>query len=63
MNDDKEDLLDIEIKRYCQYKLNKYNQANYTILNNTRKSHTLKFNEKVNEVITSINFKQWVIEL
>ena len=40
-------LLDIEIERYCQYKLNKYDQPNHTILNNMRKSHISKFNKKV----------------
>jgi len=63
MNDHRGYVVDLEIKRYCKCKLNKYDKLNHTILNNTRKSHILKFNEKVNEVMASFKLKQWVIEL
>ena len=62
INNHREHLLNIEIESCCQCKLNKNDQPNHTILNNTRKSHVLKFNEKVNEAITSINLKQRVAE-
>ena len=63
MNDHRGYLVDLEIERYCKYKLNKYDKPNHTILNNIRKSHIIKFNEKVNKLMDSFKLKQRVIEL
>ena len=53
----------VEIKRYCQCKLSKYDKPRHTILNNRKKSHVEKFNEKVNEMMNQLKVKQRVLEL
>jgi len=63
LNDHRGYLVDIEIERYCQCKLSKYDKPCHTILNNTRKNHVKVFNEKVNELIEVFNLKQQVLEL
>jgi len=56
-------LIYIKIERYCEFKLNRYDLPNHTILNHTRKSHVIKFNNKVNEVMEIFKLKQRVLEL
>jgi len=55
-------LVDLEIERYCKCKLNKYDKPNHTILNNMRKSHVIKFNEKVNLEVSN-NSLYWKLKV
>ena len=63
LNDHRGYVVDLEIERYCQCKLSRYDNPKHASLNNTKKSHVDKFNEKVNELMESFNLKQYVVEL
>ena len=45
-NDHRGYLVDINLERYCDHKLNEYDKPRKVLLNHTRKSHMEKFNEK-----------------
>jgi hypothetical protein len=63
LNDHRGYLVDIEIERYCQCKLNKFDRLNHTILDNTRKSHMERFSKKINELMQSLILRQKVVDL
>ena len=63
LNDHRGYVVNLEIERYCQCKLSRYDNPKHASLNNTKKSHVDKFNEKVNELMESFNLKQHVVEL
>ena len=56
-------MIDIDIKIFCNCKLNKHDRPNQSMLDNARKSHVRDFNDKVNELINTCQLKQCVVEL
>lgn len=63
MNDHRGYIVDINVKSFCNSRLNKYDRPNRTMLDNARKRHVQDFNEKVNEMMNIYQLKQRVIEL
>ena len=63
MNDHRGFLVDLEIERCCTCGLSKCDKPNHSMLNNERKIHVEKFNEKLDEVTNSYNLKQRVVDL
>ena len=62
LNDCRGHLVDIEIERYCQCKLNKHD-LRHTILNDTKKGHADNFNKKIDDLMISLNLWKKVLEL
>ena len=49
INDNRGYLLDIAIEQHCSCKMNEHDRPNRVKLNNNRKSHVIKINEKLEQ--------------